>query len=113
MMFRRTTPILACSRWPAILAFHRRGRWLRVRRFAKSPITIGCTTDRDSALSKWLIARAIEVNRTVIGGKPIARSIRILMLRGRFQRCHCSVDFHVAIVLMIYLLTLLLDRGPA
>ena len=27
--------------------------------------TIDCTSDRDSALSKWLIARAIEVNRDV------------------------------------------------
>ncbi len=28
--------------------------------------TIDCTPDRDSALSKWLIARAIEVNRYVL-----------------------------------------------
>ena len=33
--------------------------WRRIRR------TNGCTSDRGSALLKWLIARAIEVNRTV------------------------------------------------
>ena len=32
--------------------------------------TIDCTSDRDSALSKWLIARAIEVNRDV---RPVQR----------------------------------------
>ena len=36
------------------------------RRTNKTVRTIDCTSDRDSALSKWMIARAIEVNRDVL-----------------------------------------------
>ena len=39
---------------------------VRPRQTNKTVRTINCTPDRDSALSRWLIARAIEVNCDVL-----------------------------------------------
>ena len=38
---------------------------VRPRKTKQYRRTIDCTSDRDSAISTWLIARAIEVNRDV------------------------------------------------